>query len=266
MAEALVKITGFENLVSNISLKRKEDADFEATFVKSQDNNVAAGLKEIDLKPIEFLDYQESIVKLKDILTIYFPDSSDSNIITLLLKAQMKVLEYLNDQHINCLVPWDKRTGLPSHPSMVADAQKYANFLRCSEGLKSLLNSFLGWSLFAEEKLLCCCGGSLLKLRNVSFDVMLNHLLRVDQIGGDYFLIVKQLVGVRCGDKGHLKNHYNFGKMSQAMDDLSMIFTAESGFNLKSGQIRYRFCSSQKADQFNFEEFSKRINAINSEI
>jgi len=64
MAEALVKITGFENLVSNISLKRKEDADFEATFVKSQDNNVAAGLKEIDLKPIEFLDYQESIVKL----------------------------------------------------------------------------------------------------------------------------------------------------------------------------------------------------------
>lgn len=226
-------------------------------------NKAASDLEEIDLKPIEFLDYQESITRLKNILEI---DISSSNTVTLILKAQLKVLEYLNDKNFNCPVPWDKRTSLPSHPSMVADAQKYTKFFQCSEGLKSVLNSFLGWSLFAKEELLCCCGGSLLKSRHVSFDVMLNHALRVDRIGADYFLVVKQLIGVRCGDRGHLKNHYNFGKMSQAMDDLSMIFFAEAGFNLRSNKIDYKVIASQKADQFNFEEFSRRISAITGEI
>lgn len=226
-------------------------------------SNVVSDLKEFDLKPIKFLDYQESIARIKDILEI---DMSGSSTVTLVLKAQMKVLEYLNDRHLNCPIPWDKRTGLPSHPSMVADAQKYTKFFQCSEGLKSLLDSFLGWSLFAKEELSCCCGGSLLKPRNVSFDVMLNHALRVDQIGGDYFLVVKQLVGVRCSNRGHLKNHYNFGQMSQVLDDLSMIFIAETGFGLKSGRIDYRFISSQKADQFNLEEFSRRINIVVGEI
>lgn len=219
-------------------------------------------IKKIDLKPTEFLGYEDSIAKLKNILLI----GSDNNIVTLLLKAQVKVLEYLNDQHINCPVPWDKRTGLSSHPSMIADAQKYTKFFQCSDVLKSILDSFLGWSLFATEELLCCCGGSLLKPRKVSFDVMLNHALRVDKIGADYFLIVKQLVGVRCSNRGHLKNHYNFGKMSQVLDDLSMIFIDESGLSLKSGQIDCRFISSQKADQFNLEEFSRRITSIANEI
>src|SRR3989344_3697608 len=214
-------------------------------------SSVISDLKEIDLKPIEFLGYEDIITKLKDILGVV---GSDNNIIILLLKAQMKVLEYLNDQHLNCLVPWDKRTGLPSHPSMVADAQKYAKFFQCSDGLKSVLNSFFGWSLFAEEKLICCCGGSLLKPRDVSFSIMLNHSLKVDKIGADYFLVVKQLVGVRCNNKGHLKNHYNFGKMSQVLDDLSIIFITEAGFNFNSNESHYRFISSQKADQFNLEE------------
>lgn len=224
---------------------------------------ITAQLKEVYLKPIEFLDYQESIARIKNILGV---DMSGSNTVTLILKAQMKVLEYLNDNHLNCPVPWDKRTGLPSHPSMVADAGKYTKLFQCSDGLKSVLDSFLGWSLFAREELLCCCGGSLLKPRNVSFDIMLNHALRVDQIGDDYFLVVKQLVGVRCSNKWHLKNHYNFGQMSQVLDDLSMIFVGEIGFCLKPYGIDHRFISSQKADQFNLEEFSRRINNVIKEI
>ncbi len=216
-------------------------------------------LRQIDFQPIEFLNYWESIKQIRGII-------KDSNILTLLLKAQAKVLDHLNDIYLNCPIPWDKRTSLPSHPSMIADAQKYTNFFQCSTGLKSVLDSFFGWSLFAEEELLCCCGGSLLKPRLISLDVMLNHALRVDRIDADYFLIIKQLVGVRCGDNRHLKNHYNFGKMSQMMDDLSMIFIAEVGFNLKSDQVGYKVVSSQKADQFNFEEFSRRINAVTGEI
>ncbi len=216
----------------------------------------------LELKPIEFLEYQESIVKLRNILGAVPANFS----CVLALKAQLKVLEYLNDQHFNCPVPWDKRIGLPSHPSMVADAQKYTEFFSCSEDLKSILNSFLGWSLFAKEELLCCCGGSLLKPREVSLEVMLNHALKVDKIGDDYFLIVKQLVGVKCGNRGHLKNHYNFGRMSQVVDELSMIFVSEAGFSLKSNQIDYRLTSVQKADQFNFEEFSRRINIVAGEM
>lgn len=226
-------------------------------------SNVAPDFKETDLKLIEFLDYQESMTRIKDIFGVDMPSNSS---LALLLKAQLKVLEYLNDQYLNCPTPWDKRTGLPSHPSMVADAQKYSKFSQCSEGLKSVLDSFFGWSLFAREELLCCCGGSLLKPRKVSFDIMLNHALRVDQINNDYFLVVKKLVGVRCSNKGHLKNHYNFGRMSRVIDDLSMIFVAEDGFNLKSGQIDHGFISSQKADQFNFEEFSRRVASVTSEI
>lgn len=215
-----------------------------------------------DLQPVEFVDYRESIKKIEGILAA----SENSSIIVLLLRAQLEVLHYLNDNHFNCPVPWDKRTGLPSHPSMIADAQKYPKIFQCSEVLKSILDSFLDWSLFAKEELLCCCGGSLLKPRQVSFDVMLNHALRVDKIDGDHCLIMKQLVGVRCSNRGHLKNHYNFGQMSQVLDDLLMIFVAESGFNLKSDQIDYRFISSQKADQFNLEEFSRRIIAATGEI
>lgn len=221
-------------------------------------NNATAAI----FSPIEFLDYNESFKKIESILAA----SKDSGMIILLLKAQLKILKYLNDQHINCPVPWDKRTGLPSHPSMVADAQRYSKYFQCSEDLKPVLDSFLGWSLFAKEELLCCCGGSLLKPRKVSFDVMLNHALRVGQIGDDYFLIVKQLVGVRCGNRGHLKNHYNFGKMSQVMDDLSMIFIAETGLGLKSYGFDDRFISSQKADQLNLEEFSRRITSVAGEI
>ena len=217
----------------------------------------------IELKPIEFLGYQESIVKLRDILEVVPTNFSNAGVLA--LKAQIKVLEYLNDQYFNCLVPWDKRIGLPSHPSMVADAQKYVEFFPCSEGLKSVLNSFLGWSLFAKEELLCCCGGSLLKPYKVSLEIMLNHVLRVEKIDGDYFLVIKQLVGIKCSDKGHLKNHYNFGKMSRVIDNLSMIFIAETGISLKSDKIDYRFISSQKAEQFNLEEFARRINAA-SEI
>lgn len=222
-----------------------------------------ADLDENNLKPIEFLDYKKSIDKLKNILKIELPGS---DVITLVLKAQAKVLEHLNDENFNCPVPWDKRTSLPSHPSMVTDAQKYAEFFKCSAGLKSVLDSLLGWSLFAKEELLCCCGGSLLKPRDVSFDVVLNHALRIDRVGNNSFLVIKQFVGVRCNNRRHLKNHYNFGRMSQVIDDLSIIFIAEAGFRLTLNGIDHRFISSQKADQFNLEEFSRRISAMIGEI
>ncbi len=223
---------------------------------------MSLGMLQNDIQPTEFLSYQESIEKIKDILAA----NKDPNIITFLLRAQLKVLKYLNDENFNCLVPWDKRTGLPSHPSMAADAQKYMNFYQCSDDLKSVLNSFLCWSLFAREELICCCGGSLLKPRKVSLDIMLNHVLRVEVIDGDYCLVVKQLVGAGCSNKGHLKNHYNFGKMSQLIDNLSIIFIAEICLNLKSSKIDSRLPASQKADQFNLEEFERRIALATDEI
>lgn len=232
-------------------------------------SNIVSDLQEIDLQSIEFLSYQESIAKLNNIL-----DSNDFGrnvnsaiaFVVIALKAQAKILEHLNDQHLNCSIPWDKRTGLPSHPSMIADAQKYTKFFQCSEGIKSVLNSFLGWSLFAEKKILCYCDSSLLKPHNVSFGVMLNHVMRVDWTKGDYFFVIKQLVGVKCNNKEHPKNHYNFGKISQVMDDLSMIFISEVGFNLKSNQVCYSHILNQMADQFNVEEFSRQIASLAGEI
>jgi len=239
-------------------------------------NNIVTDLKEIDLKPIEFLGHRESLIKLRVILgdtvialnKLIRPDSGCliNNVFIVALKAQFKVLEYLNDQHLNCSIPWDKRTGLPSHPSMIADAQKYTKFFQCSEGLKSVLDSLLGWSFFAKEELLCCCGGSLLKPRNVSFDVMLNHSFRIDYTDDNFYLVVKQLVGIRCSNKGHLKNHYNFGKMSRVTDDLSMILISEGGLRKYHEEIFSRFYLTQKADQFNLEEFSRRIASIADEI
>src|SRR3989344_6670987 len=68
----------------------------------------------------------------------------------LALKAQRKVIGYLNDDNFYCQVLWDTATRFPSHPSLAADVLKYAEVFEADGELQAILNSFSGWSLFRQ--------------------------------------------------------------------------------------------------------------------
>jgi len=87
---------------------------------------------------IELVDYKESLRRLAKIIRNLKKEVlGKQNSLEFLpawsfylaLLAQFKVLPLLNDKFLNCDVPWDKRTKLPSHPSVIADAERYARSL-----------------------------------------------------------------------------------------------------------------------------------------
>lgn len=220
---------------------------------------------------VEFLDYQKTIERIEEIITglrlnaiskIDLNVYQDLSLLALktLLKAQIKVLGYINDSSLNCAVPWDKRTGFPSHPTMVADAQRYVDFFKPPEEVKAFLDSFLGWSQVAREEMRCCCGQGK-KARTVILFIQLNHIVSVVN---DEYLCLKQFVGVGSLDSAHLKHHYDFGKPSQVADDLHIISVSEQGFRLVGKHIVTLNLNPgfQRADQLNLEEFFRRVKAV----
>ena len=149
----------------------------------------------------------------------------------LALRAQQKILEYLNSDSFYCQVLWDGRTGLPSHPSLAADAAKCGEVFELSAESRALLNSFSEWTVLRSEKLEgCCCSG---KPRDVLLEIMVNTVLRVDTD----WLVVKLLLGVRANDEKHLEKHYGFKKQSRASGDINIIFICENKARVLNGTI-----------------------------
>ncbi len=179
----------------------------------------------------------------------------------LLLSAQFKALESLNDEYLNCGLAWDERTGLPSHPSIIADGQTYRRLFKPDGILDAVLASFSGWILLSREQLFCCCGKKFrgpLKDRNVEIDVLLNHILSFDDEKG---FVVKQLVGIKCGDPEHLEHHYDFKKQSRRDDGLYIIWLCENRL-IVNGKVEAALFSKEQAGQFNAPELYKRLNGL----
>lgn len=216
--------------------------------------------------PIEVLNYNDSIEKLQGITERVNGGAGEINLSESLpffcflaaLKAQLKVLKYLNDEYLNCALAWDARTGLPSHPSIIADVGSYIKHFEPKGVLGIVLRSFLGWTLFSAENLMCACGRGF-SLRQIKIDVMLNHAVRVEADN----LVIKQFLGIKCDDPGHLKHHYDVTKLSQRDNDLHLIWTCENQVELKDG-LEIKSVKTLQSKQFNAGEFENRILELKS--
>ena len=190
-----------------------------------------------------------------------------SKIFLMALMAQRKVLANLNDENLYCQVLWDERTGFPSHPSLAADVAKYFEIFNTSDWLKALLNSFSGWSLFRQEKILCCCGR---KERIVSLDIMINTILSVSSVPKSSInssLEIKLLVGVKTDDMEHLKMHYNIKKQSKVDGGLYIIFNCVNSVAIADRLqlhpedfLTIQPVNFSHADLFSVEEFGGHIS------
>lgn len=217
-------------------------------------------MTELNLK---ILDYKESIERLNGIISgfkipimshFYLPTSAFHTA----LQAQVKILGYLNDDYLNYSLGWDENTSLPSLPSLVADVSSYIKYFNPQGDLKTLLESFCGWTLFAKEEIVCCCGRRSFKGRKVELEIVLSHLLEV----ADSSVVIKQLLGVRTNDLKHLKHHYNFKKQSNVIANLYIIWDCQNVVFANGGNLEVNYIRNEHDKQFNFSEFQNRILAL----
>ena len=159
------------------------------------------------------------------------PELFAARVYCLALRAQQKILGYLNSDSFYCQVLWDDRTGLPSHPSLAADVAKCGEVFGLPAELRALLNSLSEWTVLRSEKLEgCCCSG---KPRDILLDIMVNTVLRVD---ADW-LTIKLFLGVRTNDEKHLEKHYGFKRQSRASGDINIIFIGENRMRVLNGIV-----------------------------
>jgi len=221
----------------------------------------------MELTLLKFLNYKESIERIQKIIDSLghqidndLPQVIRPTLICLyaVLKAQLKVIEYLNDEYLNCGMPWDEETGFPSPPSMIADAERYIDFFKPDKAIEIILRSFFEWTLFSQEKFICCCGN--FSPRSVSLDLMLNCRLGSTIEG----LKIKQLFGVKSDDKKHLIHHYDDKKKpSRVIDDLIIIFSSHGSLRVNENKIELcESFDSERVEQFNLDEFIARNNKL----
>ena len=185
------------------------------------------------------------------------PELLASEIYCLALKAQKKILAYLNDDSLSCQVLWDASTGLPSHPSFVADVVKSVEIFKAEPELKALLNSFLGWSLFRQVKMNCLCMGR--DKLEVDVDILVNTILKTNERG----LAVKLLVGVRSSVNGYIEKHYHIKKkdyQSRVIDGLYIILNCENVVGLYGDRVYVEPLNFSYVDQlFGLSEFGRIV-------
>lgn len=182
------------------------------------------------------------------------------DVLTLLIFSHIAVIRHLNDGFLECDVPWDEEVGLPSHPTLAADAESYVKIFKPEdERLKSTLRSFSGWSCFASQKIPCACGNWRMKLREISVDVMVNHIFEKK----DGKLLIKELIGVRSPDTEHLQNHYDVKVPSEVEDGLIIPSRSQAILEVKENKI---FLSSvetkESAKQINIHEFARELKQL----
>lgn len=218
------------------------------------------------LTPSEFIKYTDAIKRLSDLIRLMeerislgLPENAivPFRLLHLLLQAQCRTLQHINDENLNSVLAWDCGLGFPSLPSLVADAAKYAELVQLPETISLCINSFLGWTKFTEEKLRCVCNGR--RGREVRVEVCFNHHLGYVEKG----LLVHEFVGVRSDDAEHLSHHYGDQKRSSRQAaDLMIIFDAKCVVAKVGDRMDVVSSSQESVTQFRVEEFRRRILSV----
>jgi len=172
----------------------------------------------------------------------------------LALRAQVKIIRYLNDEHLSCPIIWSGATGLPSHPSMAADVRKFIDKFETLDLLKAVLLSFSEWTIIQSENFLCCCGKDSRQIK-VQLDIMINNALRTS----NGRLIVKKIIGIRSDNEDHLINHYNFREKSKVDSNIYKIWICENTICVTDGRVEIEHICSECTEQFDVLKFSSLV-------
>lgn len=221
---------------------------------------------------IKIIDYKEGLQRLRELidlihatiaigdLTLISKNFGFLKVLGIALEAQFKLIGHLNDKLISCPIAWDETTGFPSHPTLAADLQKYAEVFKPKDIiLMTVLRSFVRWELLVQETSVRYCG-SISKLKTVRMDIKLNHVLKIE----DGKLDFKQLVGVGSADLNHkeLWDYFDFRRPSRVIDGLMIIFSREWLLRVKNGKLEAEEVKIEKAKLFNLEKFQSMIDSL----
>ncbi|MBI3274144.1 MAG: hypothetical protein HYZ69_03290 [Candidatus Colwellbacteria bacterium] len=232
-------------------------------------NNETRFLEKIkkSIEPPLFLGYSESLKKLKRIIMILekkimhplpmhqAPAQGTLLVFRAALVAQYRTIEKLNNETINCDVPWDRITGFPTHTTIIADAQKFCELFRVPPLIEILLRSLRSWTAFSEQEFKCCCGKGW-KMRTLFLEVMLNYSFETTENG----LMIKQIVGIKSNDRKHLQEHYDQKRGSRVFGDLVIVGEETGEICLKDeSRLFLNFLAGWYSDQFEYKEFRERV-------
>src|SRR3989344_4531723 len=174
---------------------------------------------------------------------------------TVLLEAAINNILRRNNKMFYFPIPWETDMGLPSQPSLIADARHYCRVNNLSETSGIIVDSFAEWRLFKEQKIFCCCGkGSVIsRERIVPIEIVLHHPISIDREA--YTIEIKQLVGIRSTDRDHIENHYDLRRDSRVNSDISIIKTGFVKIDLTNFQLVAQ--EENSAKQFDLSSFRK---------
>lgn len=174
------------------------------------------------------------------------------------LFAQLRAIEHLNDQYFNCAVPWDSRIGLPSYPTLAADAKKFGDLsdLSKDDKLRVILDSFSSWAFLLRGSMKCSCGNW--GLEAVDYEIWLNHVLGIEDNG----LSIEQLVGVRSNNRRHLKHHYQIKRQSKQDPNLHIIWESKDWVKVSDEGIEVKTLKLGKDPAFDVDVFRNLILSI----
>ena len=165
---------------------------------------------------------------------------------TVLLDAAINNIRHGKNKMFYFPIPWEIDIGLPSQPSLIADARHYCRVNNLSETTGIIVDSFAEWRLFKEQKIFCCCGkGSVIsRERIVPIEIVLHHPISIDREA--YTIEIKQLVGIRSTDRDHIENHYDLRRDSRVNSDISIIKTGFVKIDLVNSQLIAQEENSEK--------------------
>lgn len=164
----------------------------------------------------------------------------------------------IGKENITCDIPWDETLGLPSYPTLAADAKSYGRICRPEDmRIKALCESFSGWSLYATQKELCACN-SRLKVNELTIEIMINHILKVS----DRWLSIKQLIGLHSENLKRLEKHYYEDKTpSRFVDSLLIIADVSADISLAKKSVQMTWTTSPP-EQFKIDKFQAQIVSV----
>lgn len=173
----------------------------------------------------------------------------------ILLDAAINHLKHGQNKMFYFPIPWEKDAGLPSRPSLVADARHYCQTDNLSEITKLIVGSFAEWRLFQREKIFCCCGkdSTVSRERIVPIEIVIHHPINIYRELN--ILEIKQLVGIRSADRDHIENHYDLRRDSRVNSDISIIKTGFVRIDLANFELMEQ--TENSAKQFDLGSFRK---------
>lgn len=152
-------------------------------------------------------------------------------------------------------IPWDRNTGFPSHPSLVADAKHFCSLGNFGEAVNLIIGSFAGWQTFWKQKKFCSCGG---KNRYVDLEIVVHHPVKLDT--DSRTIEIKGLAGIKSSDRPHIEKHYKLRRESRVDKNISIVRTEFIKLDIPSFVVLER--SEECSEQFDSDIFTREFAKV----